>query len=79
MSFILEKTRFCGYVERTAVASPDLKPKKDDSKDWTEKIFARKEKIYKFEDNTWKVIAKIGKMCIDTVQKVFFLIKTSKR
>lgn len=32
-----------------------------------EKIFAREEKICELEDNTWKALAKIRKMCIDTV------------
>ena len=41
-----------------------------------EKIFAREEKICEFQDNTRKAVAKIEKMCTDTVQKEFFSIKT---
>ncbi len=43
-----------------------------------EKIFVREEKICEFEDNARKAVAKIGKMCTDTVQKEFFLVKASK-
>ncbi len=34
-----------------------------------EKIFAREEKICEFQDNARKAVAKIGKICTDTVQK----------
>ena len=43
-----------------------------------EKIFAREEKICEFEDNARKAVAKIRKICTDTVQKEFFLVKISK-
>ncbi len=39
-----------------------------------EKIYAQKEKICEFPDNALKEIAKIGKMCIETVQKEFFSV-----
>ncbi len=43
-----------------------------------EKIFAKEEIIYEFEDNAEKAVAQIGKMCTDTVQKEFLLVKASK-
>ncbi len=43
-----------------------------------EKIFAREEKICEFEDNFRKAVAKIGKMCTDTVQKEFSSVKAFK-
>lgn len=63
----------------TAVVPSDFKPKEDDSEDRIEKIFIRKEKIYEFEDNARKAVAKIGKMYTDMIQKEFFLIKASKK
>ena len=94
-SFAFEKVRLWRHVEGIAVAPPLLKPKEDDSEDRIEKIFAREEKICEFEDNARITVAKIkicefednvritvskiGKMCTDTVQKEFFLVKTSKQ
>lgn len=72
MSFASEEARLWRHVEGTAVSSPRLEPKKDDSEDRMEKIFAREEKICEFEDNARKAVAKIGKICIDTTKKVFF-------
>lgn len=69
MSFAVKKARLWRHVEEMAVSPPRLKPKKDDGKDWIKKIFARKEKICEFEDNTEKTVAKIRKMCTDTIQK----------
>ena len=43
-----------------------------------EKIFAREEKICEFQDNARKAVAKIGKMCTDTVQKEFLSVKASR-
>ena len=67
MSFALEEARLWKYVEGTAVAPPLLKPKKDDSEDQMKKRYAREEKICKFQNNACKTVAKIGKMCTDTV------------
>ena len=69
MSFALEEARLWRHVEGTTVSPPALEAKEDDSEDRMEKIFARKEKICEFQDNTRKTVAKIGKMCTDTVQK----------
>lgn len=46
-------------MEDTAIASPPPKPKTNIDEDWIENIFARQEKIYEFEDNTQKTLAKI--------------------
>ena len=43
-----------------------------------EKIFAQKEKIWEFRNNARKAIAKIRKMCTDTVKKKFLSVKTSR-
>ncbi len=43
-----------------------------------ERNFAREEKMFEFQDNTRKAVAKIGKMCTDTVQKKFLFVKTSR-
>lgn len=79
MSFAVEKARLWRHVEGTAVPPPQLEPKKDDSEDRMEKIFAREEKICEFEDKARKAVAKIGKMCTDAVQKEFLSAKASKR
>lgn len=50
-------------------------PKKDDSKDQMKKNYACNEKICKFEDNAHKAIAKIKKICTETVQKKFLSVK----
>ncbi len=78
MSFALEEARLWRHVERTAVASPPLETKKNDSEDQRENIFARKDKICEFQDNARKALAKIGNMCTDTVQKEFLSVKASK-
>ena len=69
MSFTLEEARLWRHVEGTAVSPPALKAKEDDSEDRIEKIFARKGRICEFQDNARKTVAKIEKMCTDTVQK----------
>ena len=69
MSFALEEARLWRHVEGTAVSPHSPKAKEDDNEDGMEKIFAREEKICEFEDNVRKEVAKIGKMCTDTVQK----------
>ncbi len=53
-------------------------PKEDDSEDQMGRIYALNEKIYKFQDNAYKAIAKIGKIYIETVQKKFFSVKVSR-
>ena len=78
MSFALNEARLWRHVEGTAVAPPSLQAKKDDSEDRMEKIFAREEKICEFQDNACKAVAKIGKMCTDTVQKEFLSVKASR-
>ena len=72
------EARLWRHVEGTAVSPPRLEPKKDDNEDRMEKIFTREEKICEFEDNARKAVAKIGKMCTDTVQKEFLSVKVSK-
>lgn len=59
-----------------AVAPPSLEAKIDNKKDRIEKIYTKKEKIIKFQNNACKAIAKIGKMYINTSQKIFFPVKT---
>ncbi len=75
MSFALEEAKLWRHVERTAVSPTPLRAKKDDSKDRMGKIFAREQKICEFQDNAGKTVAKIGKMCTDTVQNKFLSIK----
>ena len=79
MSFALEEARLWRHIEGTAIPPPPLMPKGDDSKDWIEKIYARDEKICEFQDNARKVIAKIGKMYTEIVQKEFLSIKASRK
>lgn len=67
MSFALHEAKLQRHVEGTVIAPLSLMPKRDNSKDQMEKIYAREEKICKFEDNAHKAIAKIGKMCTETV------------
>lgn len=43
-----------------------------------ENIFAKEKKICEFEDNTWKVVAKIRKMYTHIIQKEFLSLKASK-
>lgn len=52
--------------------------KEEDSKDPIKKIYAREEKICKFQNNDYKAIANIGKMCTDIVQNKFLSIKVLK-
>ena len=75
MGFVPEEAGLWRHVEGTAVALSYLEAKKNDNEDRMEKIFARKVKICEFQDNSWKAIAKIGKMCTDTVQKKLFFVR----
>ncbi len=79
MSFALKKARFWRHIEGTAIALLPLMPKENDSKDQIERIYALDEKICKFQDNTRKAIAKIGKMCTKTVQKEFLSVKALRK
>lgn len=67
MSFALEKTRRSRYVKEKKVSTSSLNVKEDDNENWMEKIFACEEKIYEFQDNARKKIAKIGKMSTDII------------
>ena len=78
MSFALEEARLWRHVEGTAIPPPPLMPKGDNSEDRMERIYARDEKICEFQDNARKAIAKIGKMCTETVQKEFLSVKASR-
>ncbi len=75
ISFSLEKLRLRRYLERTAIASPLLMPKRDDSEDWMERIYACDEKICEFQNIARKARAKIRKMCTERVQKEFLSVK----
>ena len=67
MSFTLEEAKLWRHVERTAIVPLPLMPKKDDSENCMKRIYAPDEKIYEFQDNTCKAIAKIGKIIIETI------------
>ncbi len=67
MSFDLDEARLWRHVEGTAVSHPLLKANENNSEDRMKKIFAREEKICEYQDNARKGVAKIGKMCTDTV------------
>ena len=71
MSFALEEDSLWKYVERTTVAPLLFTARENDSEDRMEKFYAREEKIFEFQDKARKAIAKIGKMCTETVQKKF--------
>ena len=78
MSFALEEARLWRHVAGTTITPPPLMPKRDDSKDQMERIYACDEKICEFQDNVRKAIAKIGKICTETVQKEFLSVKVSR-
>ena len=78
MSFALEKDRLCRHLEGTAVAPPSLEPNSNDNEDPMEKIYAREEKIWKFQFNARKAVSKMRMMCTDTVQKKFLSVKASR-
>ena len=42
-------------------------------------IFAQEEKIYEFQENARKAVAKIGKMCTDKVQMKVLSVKALRR
>ncbi len=75
MNFALKKVKLLKHLEKTAVDSPTLKAKKDDSEDQMEKIYTREEKISEFQDNTSTAKAKIKKICTETIQKNFLSVK----
>ena len=78
MRFALEEARLWRHVEGTALAPPPLVAKKDENEDRLEKIYAREGKIVEFQDSACKAIAKIGKMCANTVQKEFLSVRSSR-
>lgn len=59
-----------------AITSFFFKAKINNSKNQIEEIYTQEEKIFKFYDNVCKIIAKIRKICINTIQTDFLLIKT---
>lgn len=77
MGLDLKKNQTLRHIEEMAVACPFLEAKVD-SKDRMKKIFVRKGKICKFQDNVWKVVATIEKMLTDTIQKEFFFVRILK-
>ena len=78
MSFALEEARLWRNIKETAVVPPSPEAKPDDNEDRMERIYAREEKICEFQDNPREAVAKIRKMCTDTVQKEFFSVKASR-
>lgn len=75
MSFAFMEARFWKYVEGMTISPPFSKAKKDDNKDGIEKIYTWEVRIIKFQDNVCKKIAKIRKMCTNTVQNFFFQLR----
>ena len=77
MDFALEEIRLWKNLEKTAVDSPTVKAKKNNSEDPMEKIYTQEEKISEFQDNTSKDRAKIKKIHTETIQKNFLSVKAS--
>lgn len=67
MSFALGEVKFCRNKERRAICPLLRKGKTDNNDDQIKKIYAREEKIRKFQNNTHKIILKIGQIFIDNV------------
>lgn len=75
MSFALEEAKLWDHVLGTSAPPPKLLPKDDDNEERTERIYQRSLKIKEHTDDTRRTVAKIGRMCTETVQKEFLVSK----
>ena len=71
MSFALEEAKLWDHVLGTAIPAPALTAKDDDDEERVERIYQRSLKIKDFSDDSRRTVAKIGRMCTETVQKEF--------
>ncbi len=78
MSCAVEKTKHWRHLKRTAVEDPSLEAKSDDDEDQMERIYIQEENTSEFQDNAFKAVAKMGKICIYRVQKEFLSVKASR-
>ena len=71
MSFALEGSKLWDHILGLAVAPPALTAKPDDTEERSERVYQRFLKIKDFTDDARRTVAKIGRMCTETVQKEF--------
>ena len=75
MAFALEETKLWDHVLGTAIPPPTLLLKNNNTKERSERIYQRLLKIKEHTDNVWQMVAKIGRMCTEMVQKEFLALK----
>lgn len=76
MSFALEEAKLWDHVLGTSTPPPTLLPKNDDNEERTERIYQRTLRIKDHNDDVRRTVAKIGRMCTETVQKEFLALKS---
>lgn len=67
----LEESKLWDHVLGLAVAPPALIAKTNNTEERSETVYQRSLKIKDFTDNARRTMAKIGRMCTETVQKEF--------
>ena len=75
MAFALEEAKLWDHVVGTASPPPALVPKENDTEERSERIYQRTLKIKDHTDDVRRTVAKIGRMCTETVQKEFLTLK----
>lgn len=76
MSFALEEAKLWDHVLGTAISPLVFQLKTDDNKERAESIYQRFLKVKKFSDDTRWTVAKVGRMCTETVEKEFSALKS---
>ena len=79
MSFALEEAKLWDHVLGTAIPPPTLVATTNDDEERAERIYQRSLKIKYFNDDSRRTVAKIGRMCTETVQKEFLSKNTLAR
>ena len=67
MSFALEEAKLWDHVLGTAIPPPTLVTTTNDDEERAKRIYQRSLKIKDFNDDSRRTVAKIGRMCTETV------------
>ena len=77
MTFALQDAKLWDHIMGSSRRLPELKEILDDNEDRKEHINQQQKKIWDFDLDVQKTVTKISRLCIDTVQKKFLVVKTS--
>ena len=78
MTFALQDAKVSDQIMGPVRRPPELKETKNNDEDSKEHIYQRSEKIRDFSLDIQKTGKKIWKICTDSVQKIFLLLKPQR-